>query len=429
MIWPTIRTEREAPRRHVPDPPRQELPGSRMIRELPPDLALPAWMTFRLVTLDAYVRMEEPEADGDPIDPEGLLELAQHLRRTPRVAQHPLSRSLVAVLAEMAAPDPDRTAVARGCLCVAEAALEGAPPGPYRQTALAFVEAAAWISSSARYWFLAGKLHRHHGEHLMAEFFLTQAMELARGQQDRETLVRLRLATGNTVLSRGDYNGAKREFERALRACQGYGLRGTVRAEAHHDLMIVRTLLKDHAGALHDAERAIIGYAGEAHPRIPYLVHDLAWLWIEMRDYVNAFAMLTRLLATERAFASDPLARMMVIANLLWAAAGAGQTGTYQQWAGALDALLREPLLSAPTAKHAPAALAAARGASLARDEERFQRWVVLARQTGEKLGQDDVVRDAAELLKTRTAPRGRMQPPPGHGRVAARALQALERN
>jgi hypothetical protein len=120
---------------------------------------------------------------------------------------------------------------------------------------------------------------------------------------------------------------------------------------------------------------------------------------------------------------------MMVTANVLWAAAGAGAMEAYWRSAPAFSALLRETLAPAPTNRHAPAALAAARGALLAGDHDRFSRWIAFARQTGEELGQEDVVRDAAELMKARTAPRGRLQSPPGHGRLAASVRRALARD
>lgn len=343
--------------RWLGETPGTELPGVRIIAELPSGLALPAWMTFRLVMLFAHDRIADPTRTDPPFDAGATIELVHDLRASSTAAPEGFCGCLAGVLAEMTAPEADVETLARGCLCAAEFAMGEAPPGPYTGTALAFVEAAAWASGSARYWFLAGKLHRHHGEHLKAEFFFTRAMELARGQGDYETVVRLRLARGNTLLSRGDYEGAKCEYEGALRSCVANRLRGSLKAEVHHDLMIVRTMLRDHARALDDAERAVVGYTGEDHPRTPFLVHDLAWLWIQMRDYRNAFAVLTELLEAHPSFASDPLSRMMVTANVLWAAAGAGAMEAYRRSAPAFSALLRETLAPAPTGTRLPPSL------------------------------------------------------------------------
>jgi tetratricopeptide (TPR) repeat protein len=374
-------TMMDSPLSTIPD---AEVLGAGVVRELPAEIALSAWQVLRWVILWG------DEGRGSTA---GLFDLAAMEEAVlDVVGDRPLGAGddprvpLVAIAGEFTQRMPNAQLIARACLCMSEWAL----PRQHLVTGLAFAEAAAFAMPCARYAFLAAKLHRQYGRHVDADRLLKVAEKLAREEKDWETNIRVRLARGNVDLLHGRYEQAKDVIVHALRTCERYRLHGAVVAEAHHDMLVAEAGLKDYASAVRHAESAMGAY-GADHPRLPYLTHDLAGMWMEQGDYENALAVLKSLLV--RHFLADPLPRLMVCASAVRAAAGLGDTATYTRLAAELDSVIARAV--PVTVRHGPALVQAARGAAMARDAARLERWAKLAAAWGEQMQQPDVVADA----------------------------------
>jgi tetratricopeptide (TPR) repeat protein len=374
--------------------PDADVLGAGVVRELPADIALSAWQVLRWVILWG------DEGRGSTcglFDPEAMTEaMFDFVGERPLGAGDDPRVPLVAVAGALTQRMPDAQLIARACLCMSEWAL----PRQHLVTGLAFAEAAAFAMPCARYAFLAAKLHRQYGRHLDADRLLKVAEQLARQEKDWETNIRVRLARGNVDLLHGRYEQAKLVIVSALRTCQRYRLRGAIVAEAHHDMLVAEAGLKDYPAAVQHAETAMGAY-GTDHPRLPYLTHDLAGMWMEQGDYENALKVLKSLLV--RHFLADPLPRLMVCASAVRAAAGLGDEATYARLAGELDTAVSRAVQV--TVRHAPALVQAARGAAMARDGARLERWSKLAVAWGEQMQQPDVVADAKAVAHRPSTP------------------------
>lgn len=375
--------------------PSAELLGAGVVRELPAEIALSAWEVLRIVILWAD---EGRGSTARLFGPGGLdAALSEIMGDAPLAKGEDPRVPLAAVVAELIQPVPDEPLIARACLCMTEWAL----PRQYLVTGLAFSEAAAYAMPCARYAFLAAKLHRQYGRHLDADRLLAVAEKLAREEKDWETNIRVRLARGNVDVLHGRYAQAKALMVKALATCQRYRLSGPVLGEAHHDLLVVETGLKDYPAAAQHADAAVGAY-GTGHPRLPHLAHDLAGLWMEQGDYQNALTVLHSLLASH--FHYDPVLRLMTYASAVRAAAGSGDTAVYTRLAGELDAALTQA--AQVTVRHGPAMVDAAWGAAIASDRPRLERWSGLAARYAAQMQQPEVVADAKSVAHKPSAPR-----------------------
>jgi len=402
------------------DIPGSEVAGAAILQDLRtlPEVALDAFQAYRYVMLWAQERERTGEDPDDLFDRDGLAEMVTAVAGGTSHLRDELRAYLVAVTGELLDVPRNPARIARACLCVTEWAL----PRRHVTTGLAFAEAAAQAMPTSRYAFLAGKLHRQYGRHHQAERWLKEAEDLARRERDWETKVRVMLARGSVDLARGRFAPAQAHFLRALRMCESHRLGGSIRGEVHHDLLTVSIALKEHAAGQQHAEAAIAAYSTD-HPRLPYLAHDMAELWMETGDYPSALQVLLPLL--EHAFTVDPLSRMMVCASSLRAAGGTGDQPAYARIVPQLEKALEQA--GAATIRHAPALLDAARGAFLIKDEPRAVGWVTRARDTALRMQQEDVVAEAERLAML-----ARVRPAPQNGRardnrpVAARTVAAL---
>ena len=374
--------------------PGSDVFGAGVVRELPAEIALPAWQVLRWVALWAD---EGRGSTAGLFDPDRLAESAfDFAGDRPFAAGEDPRVPLVAVAGELIQPEPDGQLIARACLCMSEWAL----PRQHLVTGLAFAEAAAFAFPCARYTFLAAKLHRQYGRHVDADRLLKVAEKLAREEKDWETNIRVRLARGNVDLVHGQYEQARSLMVKALETCKRYRLGGAVLGEAHHDLLVAETGLKDYPAAVSHADAAMGAY-GSDHPRLPHLAHDLAGLWMEQGDYKNALTVLKSLLA--RHFQHDPVLRLMTYASTVRAAAGSGETTAYNRLAAELEAALAQ----APqvTVRHGPAMVDAAWGASISGDRARLERWAGLAARYGAQMQQPGVVEDARSVMHKPSVP------------------------
>jgi tetratricopeptide (TPR) repeat protein len=400
--------------------PGSEVSGVAILQDLEAlqDVAYDAWQAYRCVMMWAEERDTTGEDPHDLFSRDGLVEMVTSVAKGNAHVREELRAYLVAVTGELLDTPPDPTRLARACLCVTEWAL----PRKHVTTGLAFAEAAAQALPTSRYAFLAGKLNRQYGRHHQAERWLKEAEDLARREKDWETKVRVMLARGNVDLARGRFVTAEADFQRALRMCGSHRLRGSVLGEVHHDLLVVSVARKEYDEAQRHAEAALAAY-GSDHPRLPFLAHDLAGLWVETGDYTNALQVLLRLM--DHTFTGEPISRMMVCATSLRAAGGCANDAAYQRIIPQLERALEQA--GAATVRHAPTLLDAARGAFLMKDEPRAVTWVTRARAVAVQMEQEDVAAEAERL-----ATLARVRPAPTNGRkrdnrsIAERTVAAL---
>ena len=377
--------------------PGGEVAGAAVVRDLGdmPEVTLHAFHAYRCVTMWAQVQEEEgADETEDYFDREGMTEWVTEMAGGGTAApRDDLQAYLVAIGVELLATPPDRERMARACLCVAEWAFSH----NRLPTALSFVEAAAWALPTARSAFLCGKLHRQYGRHHEAERWLKEAEDRARRDKDWETRARVILAQGSVDFSRSRFAAARTEYQRALKMCGVHRLAGSVLGEVHHDLLTVAIALKEHDDGQRHAEQAMAAYPRD-HPRLPYLAHDVAVMWMDVGDYANALHVLLPLL--DRHFAADPVPRLIACASTLRAAGGSGDRGTYDRMVGEMETALQRA--GEATIRHAPALMDAARGALLLEDWSRADRWADQAREIGARMQQDSVVAEVDRLAAAR---------------------------
>lgn len=394
-------------------PPLPYIPGpdvmaTGVLRELPPDIGLHAWMVLRWVVMWGGEGAGSTEGLFDREAMQEAFEDAAGKRLVHAPADDPRN-PIVAIIGELMQAEPSNEVVARACLVMAEWAL----PRQHLVTGLAFAEASASAMPTARYAFLAAKLHRQYGRHRDADRLLNLAEHLARREKDWETNIRIRLARGNVDLLHGRYEQARTAMTNALRICDRYRLEGTIRGEVHHDLLVAESGLMDYEAAQKHAESAIGAY-GSDHPRLPHLAHDLAALWMEMGDYENALTVLRSLL--DRHFQHDVVLRVIACASAVRAAGGCADADAYARLTEGLEAALEKA--AQVTVRHAPALVDAARGAAMAGDRARRERWVALATRFAEEMQQVEVAEDARAVA--------RKPPKPATARSRTRRNQEL---
>lgn len=211
----------------------------------------------------------------------------------------------------------------------------------FRNTSLHFAEAAAFADpEDPRHANTAGAACRRAALNSRAAIWIHRARRLAVGNLTEK--IRSHLAMGALWKETGRLAEAERAFIRAAKAATRKNRRRQA-AEAHHDLL----LLTAEQGRLDDAEchavRATDLYP-LAHPRLPYLAHDLAFALIRHGYYSNALPLL------EAFVRSVPPGQLLPgLSTLAWAAAGNGLVHRFEE----IEARVME--LVTPDHEYAPA--------------------------------------------------------------------------
>jgi len=207
-------------------------------------------------------------------------------------------------------------AVAFGCAQVAEwAESKGATV-----SAMAFAQAAyRAYPENPHNAYEIGRLARRLADHTAAESWLRWAAYSARRRLDWNVYVLSLAGLGNLCRRRGNLPLAVRYHRLGLRVARRRGLR-TLEGDELYDLAIMHYEMGHPLQATECAHRALDAY-GPGHERIPRLMHDLAWIWMELvGDFRSAVDACRALLP----HAWRPSERVLVLANLARAAAGAG---------------------------------------------------------------------------------------------------------
>lgn len=237
---------------------------------------------------------------------------------------------------------------------------------------LAFVQAAARLAPDhPQLAYSVGRLARDRGEYARAESWLRCAIRLARGTDwHTYALAYLSLGTlyqqlGNLPAARAvTLRGYRTSMRRRVRALQGTAL---------HNLFAISTEMLDFERGQQYALAAFRHY-GPEHPRFPMLVHDAGLFWILQGCFTRATTVLESVLSRF----DLPSDRVLVMANLARAAAGAGNRDLYERSYSQSVALL--PQAPSPE-RTAQVWINLARAAASAGDYARAQDAAYTARQ------------------------------------------------
>jgi tetratricopeptide (TPR) repeat protein len=286
--------------------------------------------------------------------------------------------------------------LATACSTVAEWAMERG----LALTAAQFIEAAAYsCPTEARWANRAGRVCRRAGEHSRSAVWYERGFHLAVRSQNREEAIRALLGYGGLLYAIGAYEQARPMFARAVRRAARTG-RSKQAAEAEHDLMTIASEIGTYRQGASHLRRALRHYPVH-HWRIPYLVHDFAYLLIQSRFYTPALPLLNH----AAVFITAPPEQALVMSAISRAAAGAGR---YAEYCGFRERCLG---LLALYDEHAPAAFRnLVLAAHLANDVDEAARLaaetVVLARERREHDIAESCERLLAQLATGALAPR-----------------------
>lgn len=193
------------------------------------------------------------------------------------------------------------------------------------RVAMHFGEAAATVDDDSRWALAAGRGCRAAGEYERSARWYVRAFGLARSARRTSDAVRALLGYGGLLRSVGRLEDALHYFESAARRANRRNRR-KLAAETHHDLLLLLTELGRYERARFHAEGAVRYYA-RRHGRMPYLVHDAAFLLLRLGHYTTAFTLIEgvpRLIPR-------PNDAALVWSTAAWAAAGAGKPERFSE--------------------------------------------------------------------------------------------------
>lgn len=189
---------------------------------------------------------------------------------------------------------------------------------------LAFVQAAACLAPEhPRLAYAVGRLSRDRGEYARAESWLRKAIRLARGN-DWHTYALSYLSLGTLYQQLGNLPAARTVTMRGYRT----SVRRRVRAlqgPALHNLFMLATETMELGRAQQYALAAFQRY-GQAHPRIPMLVHDVGCVWIQQGRFAQARDVFQLVLPRF----TEPADRLLTLGTLARAAAAAESYPVYE---------------------------------------------------------------------------------------------------
>jgi tetratricopeptide (TPR) repeat protein len=159
--------------------------------------------------------------------------------------------------------------------------------------------------------------------------WLRRAVRAAARAGDWEAQARSLNSLGNTSLHRGDLRDAVRFLQVALRVARRRRMR-QAEAENLHDLFVVHFEMDDWAQAEEHARAAFELYQQLRHDRLPMLVHDVAFLWINRGHFSRA---LDALRAVRPLMVSNE-ERLRILSSAIRAAGAAGERDFFgEMWA------------------------------------------------------------------------------------------------
>lgn len=408
--------------RRIPAAPEWRRTEIRALDGLDEGLGLTLWLALRRVRVWSEATCEERAA----LAQEGHLAPAPSAERT-QMREHAGERIVRArgvapelgpaldVLEELRTnPFIESGVVAEACDQVSHWAEKKA----LHETALLFAEAAAAVEpESAKRANLAGRACRIAGQWTRADIWYQRGLGMARHPRTRVEGFRGHLGAGAVAYLQGRHREARRHFIAGAWQARDMG-RLPLAARAQHDLMLLAIEYRDIENAVDHARRALEWYP-QHHARIPYLVHDFAYLLTRIEQGYDAAA----LHLLDRVF--EPISaeheRLLVWGTVARAAAG---NEDLQRFNVAMDRVTN--LAAMFPQPHAPHALY-----EVAEGARRLGMWDVAERvgsaahRTAHTQGRSDTEADAARLLADVGA-RTQAPPPPPLRSLVARELGLL---
>jgi tetratricopeptide (TPR) repeat protein len=274
-----------------------------------------------------------------------------------------LRASLAALDRLLRDPDPDGPTIEAIAFACLNAALWSEERGAYL-TALGFLHAAEDVDpDNPHYAYNLGRVARKMAFYGESEAWLKWAHFVARSYQRWDVATLALSGLGNLHRQRGNLPKARRFHEVARRMAKLRGFR-TLEGDALYDLAIMSFDFGNPSQGMQYVRGAIDAY-GPGHGQIYHLANDVAWYWMDtLGDFQNAADVFAVLLQ----HVWEPSARILVMANLARAAAGAGWKDSFEALWIDVWLLLRQQLNQDG---HAAALLQLAMGAANLGDWQR----------------------------------------------------------
>lgn len=254
--------------------------------------------------------------------------------------------------------------------------------------AVLFSEAAARVDDDPRWALAAARSCRAAGRYDQSARWYIRGFGLARSAKRTSDAVRALLGYGGLLRTMGRLHEALPYFESAARRADRRNRR-KLAAETHHDLLLLLTELGHYEQARYHAEGAV-RYYSRRHRRLPYFVHDAAFLFIRLNLYTPALMLCEGV----PALVPRPNDAALVWSTVAWAAAGAGKSEQFRE-------AEREALqLLGLSDEHAPATFIHLAEAARALGEwDAAKRYAAASATAAAERKDAAIAREAAELL------------------------------
>ena len=364
----------------IPDPPawQEEI---AVLGETEPEVAVELWRALRISRLWAATPAGRRAELLSPLSQGVREQIAQACVRAPGIIE-----ALGTFTALVQAPHRmDRRRLSEACHHVHEWAYsQGLLP-----FALYFAEVAAIVDPDdpALANFAARMCRRAVLEERAGSWYQRAYGLAVRARNRREAIYAL-LGYGALLKDLGRHQDARRVYDRAARAAKRTR-RLREAAEAQHDLLCIAAEVGDYRDAERRA-RLALGMYPKRHGRIPFLVHDFAFVLIRHHYYSAALTLLADLTGVIRL----PAEQVLLFGSLARAAGGARNRLRYEEARGSVDKL-------APVHEEfaAAALVNLAEGGRSFREWDQAERYAASALEIARRRRDSLVERVAVELL------------------------------
>ena len=359
--------------------------GMAILEEIRSPLGVLLWQASRDVNLWAA---EPPEERAGLFVPGAEAWLLGMIRSAEVDVQ--LESPLMTIMRMVASPESARVeTIELACQHVAH----WADTHGYSATSIAYAQAAALtVPFDAGAAYAVGRLARRRAEYSRAETWFRRSIALARQSGDWTSYALAFSGLGNLYMQRGNFPAARRFHIRALRAARRHSLR-PIQGAALHDLFVIAAGSNQKDDAERHARSAFELY-GPEHPRLSALANDIGYFWMERGHFVPALNVFQALLP-HVARHED---RLVGLANIVRAAAGAGQRKLFEEtWDEVWDGLARNE----STENAAQVLLELAHGAAHLGESERAERAAERAVRIARERAESKTLLSAESVLES----------------------------
>ncbi|HEX2092312.1 MAG TPA: tetratricopeptide repeat protein [Longimicrobiaceae bacterium] len=235
----------------------------------------------------------------------------------------------------------------------------------------------------------AGRMCRRAARDERAATWYHRGFGLGVRTKSHQETIRAQIGYGNLMKDLGQHEEARRYFEKAAQRAINTG-RLRQAGEAHHDLLAIAAEVGSYSQALRHVRRALELYPTR-HPRIPYLMHDFAFVLIRRHYFSAALTVLRQLLPVIR----RPEEQLLLYGTIARAAGGARQRDCHD------EAERKAQELIGLYQEYAPAAwIHLAEGARAFGEWHRAEEYVRMAADIAREQKNTLIERDALQLAQ-----------------------------